>query len=85
MAEIATGTLIASHLGYQLAERVLIDDVSLTLAPGELVALIGPNGAGKSTLLRLLTGYFTPQRGDCRLLNRPLSDWPPACWRVNGR
>ncbi|ACS85016.1 heme ABC transporter ATP-binding protein [Musicola paradisiaca] len=78
MAEIATGTLIASHLGYQLAERVLIDDVSLTLAPGELVALIGPNGAGKSTLLRLLTGYFTPQRGDCRLLNRPLSDWPPG-------
>lgn len=50
--------LRASGLSYQRDQRWLIDDVSLTLKPGELVSLIGPNGAGKSTLLRLLTGFI---------------------------
>ena len=64
--------LNASGLSYQLGQRWLIDDVSLTLRPGELVSLIGPNGAGKSTLLRLLTGFLTPQRGSCCLNDQPL-------------
>ncbi|MTD26105.1 heme ABC transporter ATP-binding protein [Erwinia sorbitola] len=68
--------LNASGLSYQLGQRWLIDDVSLTLRPGELVSLIGPNGAGKSTLLRLLTGFLTPQRGSCCLNDQPLVQWP---------
>ncbi|WP_455819602.1 heme ABC transporter ATP-binding protein [Pseudomonas cerasi] len=71
-------SLTASGLGYQLGERWLVHDISLTLRPGELVSLIGPNGAGKSTLLRLLTGFLTPQRGSCVLNNQPLSEWSAA-------
>ena len=56
--------------------RALIDDVSVTLQPGEMVSLIGPNGAGKSTLLRLLTGFLTPQAGECWLGDRPINAWP---------
>ncbi|WP_049854137.1 heme ABC transporter ATP-binding protein [Dickeya fangzhongdai] len=79
MAEPSFAPLAASQLRYQVAGgRTLIDDVSLTLAQGELVALIGPNGAGKSTLLRLLTGYLTPQRGECRLDGRALASWSPG-------
>jgi ABC-2 type transport system ATP-binding protein len=40
-----------------------VDDVSFTLAKGELLALLGPNGAGKSTLLRMVVGIFRPDAG----------------------
>lgn len=55
----------AERLVYQVGQRTIINNVSLALSPGEMVALIGPNGAGKSTLLRLLTGYLTPSGGQC--------------------
>lgn len=70
--------LTAEALSYQLGQRWLIEEVSLTLHPGELVSLIGPNGAGKSTLLRLLTGFLTPQQGICSLKGEPLAHWSPA-------
>ncbi|MFP2786269.1 heme ABC transporter ATP-binding protein [Enterobacter ludwigii] len=67
----------AERLVYQVGQRTLINDVSLALSPGEMVALIGPNGAGKSTLLRLLTGYLTPSDGQCSLAGTPLEAWHP--------
>ena len=68
----------AENIVFHAGQRTLIDDVSLTLSQGELVALIGPNGAGKSTLLRLLTGYLKPASGRCSLAGTPLAAWPPA-------
>ncbi|WP_058909826.1 heme ABC transporter ATP-binding protein [Entomohabitans teleogrylli] len=67
--------LEARGLRFQPGDRPLIDDLSLTLPPGEMMALIGPNGAGKSTLLRLLSGFITPDSGECRLNGRPLTHW----------
>jgi branched-chain amino acid transport system permease protein len=44
-----------------------VDDVSLSIAPGEIVGLIGPNGAGKSTLIDALTGFARPASGTITL------------------
>ena len=52
----APALLTAQGLGVTLAGRVVLNDISLSLASGHLVALVGPNGAGKTTLLRALAG-----------------------------
>lgn len=67
--------LQAQHLTLTRQQRNLVDDVTLSLHPGEMVTLIGPNGAGKSTLLRLLTGYLSPSHGSCLLNNQPVAGW----------
>lgn len=53
--------------------REIITDVSLTLHPGEMIALVGPNGSGKSTLLELAAGSFHPQKGEVLCQERPVS------------
>ncbi len=52
------------------------DQVSLTVAPGELHALIGPNGAGKSTLIGQLAGELSPDAGDIRLFGQSVIGRP---------
>ena len=44
-----------------------VDDISLTIGPGEIVGYIGPNGAGKSTTIKMLTGILVPTRGRIRV------------------
>jgi iron complex transport system ATP-binding protein len=55
--------------------RALLDDVSLELRAGEVLALLGPNGAGKSTLLGALSGELDVASGSVEFLGRPLSEW----------
>jgi len=64
--------LTASHLAYAYDRRMVLEDLSLTLAAGESVALLGANGSGKSTLLRLLLGIHRPLRGQIQLGAEPL-------------
>src|SRR5688572_13670601 len=45
-----------------------VDDVSFTIAPGEMVGYIGQNGAGKSTTIKMLTGILTPSGGEVEVL-----------------
>jgi len=42
-------------------------DLSLRLAPGQVLGIFGPNGSGKSTMLKALAGLITPSRGECRV------------------
>ncbi|MCH5463848.1 thiol reductant ABC exporter subunit CydC [Levilactobacillus tujiorum] len=58
---------------YAGAQREVIDDLSLTLHPGEKLALLGPSGTGKSTLLKLILGDETPTSGQITINGEPVS------------
>jgi ABC-2 type transport system ATP-binding protein len=67
---ISTWDLTRSFKG-----RVAVDELTLEVAAGEVVALLGPNGAGKTTTVRLLNGVLAPDRGGCRVLGLdPVAD-----------
>jgi branched-chain amino acid transport system ATP-binding protein len=61
----------------------LVTDLTLDVAPGELLGVIGPNGAGKTTLFNLLTGILTPTSGQVLLSGRDVTRMaPPARARL---
>lgn len=53
---------------YPNSDKMILDDVSLTIKAGEKIALVGQNGAGKTTFIKLLCGFYKPSQG-CILLN----------------
>jgi iron complex transport system ATP-binding protein len=55
--------LSADCVSYAYRKQAVLAEVSLTLAPGEVLGVVGPNGAGKSTLLKLLAGDLKPTSG----------------------
>ncbi len=55
--------LSATNLTRRFGARVAVENVSLTLEPGQIFALLGPNGAGKTTTLRMLAGLIEPSSG----------------------
>jgi len=61
--------------GYK--SSIVLNDVSLTIAAGEAVAMLGKNGMGKSTLLKTLMGYLPKQRGSVSLQGRDITRLPP--------
>lgn len=67
--------LEACQVSIQFHLRVLLNQVSLAVRPGEFLVLAGMNGAGKSTLLKILSGELTPDAGDVRLGGQRLSEW----------
>ena len=58
-------------------DATLLNAVSFTVAPGEVVAIVGPSGAGKSTLVRAIAGALPIDRGHVRIDSADLSDWEP--------
>jgi len=77
-AQLAQGGAIEiDHLGIRLGEGAqafdAVQDVSLSIAPGEFVCVLGPSGCGKSTLLGALAGHWTPSRGSIHVDGAPVA------------
>ena len=69
-------TLDAHGLCKSFRGRRVVDDVSFSVAPGEVVGLLGPNGAGKTTSFHCVVGLLAPDAGQVRLGDRDLSGLP---------
>jgi len=68
--------LDVSGLAFAYDGALAVRDVSLTVQPGEIVALLGANGAGKSTTVRMIAGVLSPQKGAIRFAGEVLSGTP---------
>jgi ATP-binding cassette subfamily B protein len=67
---------------YPGTSRVVLDDVSLTLPAGAVVAIVGENGAGKTTLVKLLSKMYEPSSGAILLDDTPLARVQASEWRT---
>jgi energy-coupling factor transport system ATP-binding protein len=66
----------AKNLVFRYGGEILaLNNVSLDIHPGEMLAIVGRNGAGKSTLARLLVGLLKPQSGSLRLFGKSADKW----------
>ena len=67
---------------YPGTSRVVLDDVSVTLPAGAVVAIVGENGAGKTTLVKLLAKMYEPSSGSILVDDTPLARVPAGEWRA---
>lgn len=51
------------HASYREGDRLILEDIHLSLNKGEIVSIVGPNGAGKTTLIKMIIGLLTPTEG----------------------
>jgi ABC-2 type transport system ATP-binding protein len=72
------------HLVKRFGAFVSVDDLNLTVAPGEVFGLLGSNGAGKTTAIRMLCGLLTPTAGTARVLGFDVGRDPEAVKRRIG-
>src|SRR6202171_791530 len=69
-----TDQLVVENLHLQYGDNPILKGVSMTLNPGEVVALLGASGSGKTTLLRSIAGLEQPSRGKIRIGDAVLFD-----------
>jgi len=63
-----------SHVVKSFADKVAVDDLSFSVAPGEMFGLIGPNGAGKTTTIRMMMDIIKPDSGKVTIFDEKLNE-----------
>ena len=69
---MSTPVLHVEHVTMQFGGVVAVNDLSMDIYPGEIVALIGPNGAGKTTAFNCITGVYEPTNGRVDFMGEPI-------------
>lgn len=64
------------HLRKKYGDKLALDDVSFSVAKGEVLGFLGPNGAGKSTTMNILTGYISLSEGSVKIHGHDILDAP---------
>lgn len=70
-----TGEVRFEDVDFSYADAATLQDISVTIAPGQTVAFVGGTGGGKSTLVKLLLRFYEPTRGAIRLDGKPIADF----------
>ena len=71
------GSLLSTEgLEKSFKQRKVVNGVSITVNPGEIVGLLGPNGAGKTTSFNLVVGILKPDKGDVLFSDQPITTLP---------
>lgn len=65
-----------THLTKTFGSKTVVNDLSFTVNPGEVLGFLGPNGAGKSTTMRMVTGFLSPNQGDAQICGVSMIDHP---------
>lgn len=68
---VAKPVVAVEGVSFAFDATPVLENVSLSIPPGDFVCIVGPNGGGKTTLLRLILGLLTPSRGRIRVFGRP--------------
>ena len=79
-----TGLIEIERLTKRFGAFTAVDDVSFSVAKGEVLGFLGPNGAGKSSTMRMLAGFRTPTAGTARICGDDVVDKPVAAKRHLG-
>ena len=76
--------LEARDIHVRFGDRVVLEDISFAVEPGELHGIMGPNGAGKTTFFNVLTGRVKPARGSVRIAGEDVTGLPPHAIAARG-
>lgn len=75
--EVKTGGIALRNLQKRYGSATAVDDVSLSISPGEFISLLGPSGSGKTTTLMMIAGFEMPDSGQVQLDDKDITRLPP--------
>jgi len=69
------------HVNYQVGDKLILNDINLTVPAQAQLTVTGPSGGGKSTLLRLMAGMISKTSGDLQFDGQPIESYEPTWYR----